>query len=240
MHDIDRTMQEMEYEGELELEFDDDELEMEYDDDEMDYNDDEFELEYDDGEMEFEIGESPFTQEEEMELATQLLSVNSDEELDLFFRRLGRRIKRGFKKAGRFLKSKRFRRILKGLTKRALPIAGKAAGAYFGGPVGSKIGGMVGSYASSLFELELEGLSPEDQEFEIARRIVRFAGVAAQNADKLSRKMPANKAMTAGIKMAAKKNAPGLLKRKAGKKFGKSGSYGKWVRKGNRIILYGA
>ncbi len=234
MHDIDRTMQEMEYEGEMEIEFDDEMFEMEFDQDDMEFDD---ELEYDGDDME--LGVNPFTEEEEMELASQLLSVNNDEELDLFFRRLGRRIKRGARKAGRFLKSKRFRRVLKGVAKKALPIAGKAAGAYFGGPIGAKIGGMAGSYASSLFEMELEGLSPEDQEFEVARRIVRFAGAAAQNADKLSRKMPVSKAAAAGIRIAAKRFAPGLVKGRFSGKFGKSGTSGKWIRKKNRIILFG-
>ena len=71
---------------------------------------------------------------------------------------------------------------LKSIAKKALPIAGGALGNFLvpglGGAIGSKLGGM----ASNLFELELEGLSNEDREFEVARRFVQFASDAARKA----------------------------------------------------------
>jgi hypothetical protein len=53
--------------------------------------------------------ESPFSEEEELELAAELISVASEEDLDLFlgkvFKKIGRGIKKGFRPLGRILKS---------------------------------------------------------------------------------------------------------------------------------------
>jgi hypothetical protein len=121
MHDIDRTLMEYEsgtngYEGEYEGEFDD---EYEY----------EFEgvyEEYDEPEV--------FNEEEEMDLAAELLSVTDDEELNQF---LGKLIKKGFSKVRKFAKSSTGRALgglLKGVAKKALPIVGGALGTAIGGP----------------------------------------------------------------------------------------------------------
>ncbi|MBK6506124.1 MAG: hypothetical protein IPG02_10755 [Ignavibacteria bacterium] len=40
--------------------------------------------------------------------------------------------------------------------------------------LGTAIGGALGSAASNMFELELEGLSQEDREFETAKAYVRL------------------------------------------------------------------
>ena len=70
--------------------------------------------------------------------------------------------------------------MLKGVLKKALPIAGGVAGTFFGGPVGATIGSKLGSMAGNLFELELEGLSQEDREFEAAKQFARFASDAVR------------------------------------------------------------
>ncbi len=211
------------------------ELEAEFENEfESDYDDEfEFEFEYgDDYEFEF---DGPFGESEEMELAAELLAVGSDQELDEFIGKLVRRAGRGVK---RFARSKAGRAVgsfAKRMAKRALPVVGKAAGGFFGGPAGAAIGGKLGGLASRMFEMELEGLSPEDQEFEVAKRIVRFTGEAAKNAAKIPpSKMTKTNAKKA-ITKAAKKHAPGLLKGRSGGK-----RMGKWMRRGNRIILFGA
>ena len=174
----------------------------------------------------------PFSEEEEMELAFELLEVSSDEELDEFIGKL-------WKKAKRFAKSKAGRAIgsvLKKVAKKALPLAGGAIGTFVGGPVGGAIGGKLGSVASNMFEMELEGMSPEDQEFEVAKRFVRFAGEATSNAAKLAGKVPEDQAVKIAVNKAAKKYAPGLLKHNLNR-LGKQ--QGRWVKKGRRIILMG-
>ncbi|MBK6929314.1 MAG: hypothetical protein IPH12_00025 [Saprospirales bacterium] len=54
-------------------------------------------------------------------------------------------------------------------------MASSALGTAFGGPAGGFAGNLAGSQATKLFGLELEGMSYEDQEFEVAKRFVRMA-----------------------------------------------------------------
>jgi hypothetical protein len=159
MHDLDRTTLEL---GHEELEFG------------------EYEGE---GEGMFELeGESPFSEAEAMELASELLAVTSEAELNYF---LGDLLKKGFSavkgiansSVGRALGS-----VLKPLAKAALPIAGGALGGLIGGPAGAALGGSLASKAGSLFGLELEGLSQEDREFETAKQLTHLAGAAARHA----------------------------------------------------------
>ena len=135
------------------------------------------------------------------------------------------------------------------MAKTALPIAGKAAGAFFGGPIGAKIGGSLGQGVSNLFEIELEGLSPEDQEFEIAKRIVRFGGEAAQNTAQLATQMPPAQAVKTALKQTAQTQAPGMLKpmrpspvppvRPGYGRGQRPHTSGRWYRQGTRIVLIG-
>jgi uncharacterized protein (DUF697 family) len=151
----------------------------------------------------------------EMELAAELLGVSNEAELEQF---LGSLIKKAGGAIRNFANSSAGRAIggfLKSAAKKALPIVGRAAGAFFGGPIGSTIGGKLGDFASNLFELELEGLSNEDKEFEMSRAYVRFANAAVRNA---MRNPGVNsnpkQAAKAAIIGAAKKYAPGLLRRR--------------------------
>lgn len=245
MHDIDRTQLEAEweidpygsseFESEYELEYDDEfESEFEYEDELEAYQG--MNGQYMASEYEHEFGyENIFDEAEEMELAAELLEVMDDEELEQFLGKLIKRASRKVKKAvrgraGRFLK-----RGLRGLAKKALPIAGGAVGSLFGGPAGGAIGSRLASRAGSLFGLELEGLSPEDQEYEVARRYVRLAGDAAKKAAMAPASAPPQIVAKKAIASAAKKHAPGLVAtamRKASK------GRGMWKRKGNSIVLY--
>ena len=201
----------------------------------------------------------------ELELATELLGVSNEAELEQF---LGNLIKKAGGAIKSFANSSTGRAIggfLKSAAKKALPIVGRAAGAFVGGPLGSSIGGQLGSMASNLFELELEGLSNEDKEFELSRAYVRFANAAVRNAARnpQSRTNP-RQAARAAIVGAAKRYAPGLLRRSrpAYKRLGRrpaSAGYnsyndynmpqqgyddgiqqpgsGTWYREGNQIII---
>jgi hypothetical protein len=182
--------------------------------------------------------EAPFDEVEEMELAAGLLEVTDEAELDQF---LGNLIRRAGRAVGRVVKSpvgQALGGILKGAAKQALPIAGRAIGTYFGGPAGGALGGQVAQKASQLFGLELEGMSAEDQEFEVARRFVRFAGSAASNAATSSSRDPRSAATSAAM-TAARRHAPGLLR---GRKpypsgGGVLGRAGRWIRRGRNIII---
>lgn len=151
----------------------------------------------------------------EMELATELLGVTNEAELEQFIGGLFKKVAGAAKNFARSSTGKALGGFLKSAAKKALPIVGKAAGTFFGGPLGGAIGGKLGSAASNLFELELEGLSNEDKEFELSRGYVRFATNAVRRAvrDPRSRTSPRSAARSAVIS-SAKRFAPGLLRRR--------------------------
>jgi hypothetical protein len=86
--------------------------------------------------------------------------------------------------------------------------------------------------ASAIFGMELEGLSPEDKEFELARRFVRLAGDAVAQARSRSGQEPAH-AVQMALLQASRKHAPGLLRQRA--QTAQTASAGRWRRRGNRI-----
>lgn len=247
MHDIDRTLREQEFSDELEFdqEFNDEAYQgFGYETDGQAGNEMEFDQEFD---MEFlyeNEGEMP--ESLEMELADELLNVSSEQELDQF---LGKLIKRAGRAVGKFARSSAGRAIggvLKSVAKKALPIAGKALGTFVGGPLGGAIGGKLGSMATNLFELDLEGMSPQEQEFEVSRAYVRFANNTLRQAANVARNNPGaspNQIVRTALKKSASQYAPGLLANRAGMYGGGSRSpirarKGTWVRKGKTIVLY--
>ena len=130
----------------------------------------------------FAASRGAFSEDEELELASELLELVDEQELDHF---LGDLINEAGKAIGNFVRSPVGRAIggvLKGVAKTALPIAGGALGGFVGGPIGAMLGSNLASMAGSALGLELEGLSPEDREFEAARQFIRFAGATVKNA----------------------------------------------------------
>jgi hypothetical protein len=175
---------------------------------------------------------------EEMELASELLAIKDEQELDLFLGKLIRRVGRGLGKAIRSPTFKAIGGVLKGVAKAALPIAGRALGAFVGGPVGATIGGKLASIAGSALGLELEGLSQEDREFEAARRFVRFASQAVKNAAASDVADPIIAAQSATA-AAARRFAPGLLnlRQMAPSLPACRAASGPWVRQGRNILV---
>jgi hypothetical protein len=225
MHDIDRTQ------SMFETEPDASEFELEFEGDEGEYSD-EAESGYE--------GESPFDEATEMELAAELLEITDEQELEQFIGNL-------VKKARRIARSATggaLRDIVSAAARKALPLIGGAVGTAFGGPAGAMIGSKLTSNAGSLFGLELEGLSPEDQEFEAAKGFVRFAGEAVKEAAKAAPSTPPQAAAKAAVIAAAMKHAPGLLRGRNSSgatmplRSGRRRS-GRWYRSGNNIVLVG-
>jgi hypothetical protein len=217
MHDIDRTQWELEY-APHEVQPEHYEFEMH----EGGYGEFEGEGEYEslaegesyegeqfEGEYEYEY-EAEMNEAEEMELAAELLEVGSEAELEQFLGKLIRRVGRGLRTAIHSPLGKAIGGVLKPLAKAALPIAGKALGTFVGGPVGGMIGGKLASAAGQMFGLELEGLSGEDREFEVARRYVRFAAATTRNAARAPRNANPRAVAQASAAKAARRHAPGL------------------------------
>lgn len=169
-----------------------------------------------------------------MELASELLEVQDEAELDQFLGSFFKRIGKGVRKVAGKLAP-----VLKGVAKKVLPLAGGALGGMFGGPAGAAIGSQAAGAAGDMFGLEMEGLSGEDQEFEAARQFVRFAeSTARQLAD--AGASAGKEAIRDAVGSAASQFIPGLVRPGGGgRKNGKGGSSGTWVRQGNKIILSG-
>lgn len=233
MHDIDRTQ--LESNPELE-----------------NYENEQYEFgEYGEyGETEWGGETGTFSEAQAMELAAELLEVSSEEELDRF---LGSLIKKAGQVAGKFIKSpvgQQLGGLLKGAAKQALPMVGSAIGGYFGGTGGAKIGSQVASTAGRIFGLELEGLSHEDQEYEAAKSFVQFAGTAAKNAALSPQAANPRAVAQSAVAAAARQLAPGLVRGAPAAALVASGSAcpscgrgtmsGRWMRRGNKVILFGA
>lgn len=120
----------------------------------------------------------PFGEAEEIGLAMELMSVASEAELEQFLGSL-------FKKVGSFASkiAKPLGGALKGLAKTALPFVGGALGSFIPIPgVGTALGGALGGALAKALEMETTHLEGEERELEMARRFVRVAGSAAQQA----------------------------------------------------------
>jgi hypothetical protein len=190
--------------------------------------------------------DSVLSEAEEMQLASDLLGVSSEADLDQF---LGDLIKSAAKGLGTIARSPVGRAIggvLKSAAKKALPLAGGALGGFMGGPLGAKLGSGLASAAGRRLGLEAESMAPEDREFEGARQFVRFAANTVKNA--AASPMAANPAAAAqaAATAAARQFLPGLVGPAAGAGAGAGagatgrGQTGRWQRRRDgQIVLYG-
>jgi hypothetical protein len=204
----------------------------EFEADAGEFESDSFEFESDqefEGQTDTEI-ESPLDEVEEMELAAELLAVSSEEELDQFLGKFLKGAWRKIKKVARPLGG-----ILKGIAKKALPFVGGALGSFIPIPgVGTAVGTALGGAASKLLEVDLEGMSPEDQEFELARRFVRLASSAVTEAGNAPVGTNPNVAAAAAVRKAASQLSGQQVQ------AARRQQSGRWLRRGNKIILLGA
>ena len=122
-----------------------------------------------------------FCETGEMELAAELFEVTSEAELEEF---LGKLINRASRAAGSVIPSSAKQAIggvLKGAARQVLPAIISAARGNFTRHPAAGAGNLAAIAAGRLFGLELEGLSGEDQEFEVARSFASFAGNTVKN-----------------------------------------------------------
>jgi hypothetical protein len=202
------------------------------------------------GELEGEQPSTPAPEQRELELASELLEVSSEQELEQF---LGDLLSGAAGAVGRFAESPTGRAvggILKDAARKALPILGQAVGDQLSPGAGGDAGRRVGAAASQLFELELEGLSSEDREFELARRYVRWARAAARTAAGAAGRVqaPPRTIARSAAAQAARRYAPGLLSLIDPARYGSVGAplgarahaplSGRWVRRGRYVVVY--
>lgn len=202
---------------------------------------DEFEFE-EESEMPDADLESPFSEEEEMALAAELLEITDEQELDLFLGKLFKKAWRGIKKVGgKVLRP--LGRVLKGVAKKALPFLGGALGSFIPIPgVGTAVGSALGGALSRALEMEFEGMSPDQQEYEMARRFVKVAGAAARRAAIVPPTANPLMAAKSAVSSAMKRQIPGIggiTSSGIPSNLG-TGRSGRWIRRGRKIIVMGA
>jgi hypothetical protein len=240
MHDLDRTQMEQ-YELEMAGSGFGQELEQ--------YEGQQYFGESGAGELEIPLGEL-----QEMELASELLEVTSEQELEQFLGNLVRSVGRA---AGGLMRSPLGQQLvaaLKSAAQQALPLAGGALGNLIAPGAGGAVGSRLATQAGAALGLELEGLSPQDQEFETARQFVRFANAATKQAATAPAAASPARVVQAAVQGAAQQYAPGLLSQLGaaggqvawpGNGYQQAGAHrrrptsGRWVRRGHVVILYG-
>jgi len=119
-----------------------------------------------------------FSEQQEMELAAELLEIGSEAEFEQF---LGDLFNKAKSAVGSFISGptgQALGGLLKSAAGKLLPMAGQAVGGYFGGPTGAKIGGTLAQKAGDIFGFEAE---QEEAEFEAATNFVRLAADAVKN-----------------------------------------------------------
>lgn len=180
---------------------------------------------------------APLDVNDEFALAAELLEVSREEELDRFlFRLIGRAGANGQRLARSpvagelsVLLRQAARMILRPIRRSMRALPGIAAPVWHPDP-------RLIADAGEMFGLELEGLSPEDKEFALARQFVRFASEAARSAGRHTGD-PGTVAK-AGLQGAARRFAPGLLKRISPAGASPAApSTGRWVRRNGQIVV---
>jgi hypothetical protein len=146
---------------------------------------------------------------QDIEQASGLLDVTNETELEAFLRGLIDEVAR---RSGGTLSADSARAVsavVKKTAERTLPTLTTV----FGGgmePAPRPLKSPVAT-AARVYGLELEGLSAEDRDFEIARQLIRFAEAAASQAANPPSALPAAAAVSAAVEGAAREFAPGLL-----------------------------
>jgi hypothetical protein len=184
------------------------------------------------------------TSDSELALASELLEVTTEAELDRF---LGKLVSGAISAVRSFAGSDAGRAVggvLKSAAKQALPQLGRAVGDVVSPGRGGAIGQRAGQWAAGRLELGLqtEGLSAEDEEYEVARAFVRFANETARRAAQAPPTVPPQVAAQRAAVAAAQRHLPGLVGAQGaqGAAGGSRGSEGRWIRRGNRIIVLDA
>jgi uncharacterized protein (DUF697 family) len=195
----------------------------------------EFEEESFDQEFESDAEWNEVLEENELnELAAELLEVGNDQEMERFF---GGLLKKVSDAAGSIISSpvgSVLKGALKNVAKQALPMVGAAVGNFVAPGVGLAAGKALGTMASKALGLELEGLSQEDREFEVAKQVVRLAADATRTALTAPESVPAQEVAYTSVNQAMQRYAPGMVPQ--GHRGGIPRS-GRWELKRGRIII---
>lgn len=176
----------------------------------------------------------------ETAMAAELLEAANSGELDRFLGDLVSKAASAVKGFASSSTGQALGGLLKSAARRALPKAGAIIGNAIspggGGAFGQKAGQWLGG------QFESEGLSGEDRDLEVARAFVRVGQEATRRAIAAGPSAPAIPTATNALISAANRNLPGLVPaiRDAATSGGVPSTTGRWVRRGRRIVVFGA
>jgi hypothetical protein len=139
--------------------------------------------------------------------AAQLLDVTNEAELESF---LGRLVDSAGRRAGVRVPAAT-RRALVAVLRRTAERTLSTLTTALGDPLGpAEVGPAAAETAARVYGLELEGMSAEDRDYEIARQFLRFARAVAARGARAPGSAPAA-AVGAAVAGASRELAPGLL-----------------------------
>ncbi|MFO1155218.1 MAG: hypothetical protein U1E42_16375 [Rhodospirillales bacterium] len=191
--------------------------------------------------------EGPLDEVDEMELASDLLEVSDEAALDRVVANLLKTGARGLDLAGIPTAAvNALGGVVKQAIKKAIPALASDSAPSATITAHDLPLRRAATNAGAMFGLELEGLSPEDKEFEVAKRLARFGVSAARQLGRIGRRLTPRDAARQAAVAAARAHAPGLLRTSTSPKQSLPGSAapdrpasenGKWVRCGRNIII---
>jgi len=195
------------------------------------------------GENEWQPEESAVLgEDEEEELASELLEVANEEELDQFIGKLIRRRGHRGRHPMRSPLGRAIGGVLRSVARRALPLAGVGADVALGARIGSGV-------ASAADTADADGDKPppaqDDPEFEGATRFVRIAANTLKDALTAHPHAEPRAVAQAAAQRAARLLAPRLLTTHRrvehdGRPDSGPAMQGRWERRGDAIVLFGA
>jgi hypothetical protein len=168
----------------------------------------------------------------ESELVEEMMALGSEQELDNFLGNLWKGAVRLYKSPmGQALKGK-FISGVKQLGKKMIPGLAKNLGGYLGGAQGAALGSQIGNTITGLFEIENEGEVTDY--LRVIRNVARYLNRALESGANTPPPMLVNRAIYV--------SAQPYFQRRQGYNipYRVPGNSGKWIRKGNRILVIGA
>lgn len=186
------------------------------------------------------------TEAQELALASEVLEISNEEELEEFLGDLWNATKAAASSA---YNSDVVRAAIPGLKAVGAAVLPKAAGwladRYAPGTGGIASAGVQSAVDQWLKE-ELEGLSAEDREFEVARRYVRFVNDVLRHAAQVPDRVPPPVAAQVVVRDATREHMPGLVPflvqldnggTVPGGRGVEAAASGRWTRQGSSIVI---
>jgi hypothetical protein len=147
----------------------------------------------------------------ELEFATRLLDVGGEDEIERFVADLVHSTVGGRAGFAHAREGRQISGILHQAARKVQPILSRGRDRPIGWGTGNELVDPVVPAAKRYFGVSLEGLSPEDQEFEFARSFVRFARKAIGETERRSGTGPPGRVAHHAAMETAEQLAPGLI-----------------------------